>query len=102
MVSCTLLYAKKPDEMKKGISGMIIYNNRNTYSFRDHFITAYKRIFHNFFLAWMVDLILCLVMMSPPLMEVWIPLYRVRKFQMTIPLSLVQWHIVFQGKKLCS
>ena len=47
---CTLCYAKKPDKMKEGMIGMIMYNKRNTYSFRNHVFTAHKRIFHTFFL----------------------------------------------------
>ena len=45
---CTLCYAKKTDEMKKGMAGMILYNKRNTYSFRSHVITAYKMFVSHF------------------------------------------------------
>ena len=34
--------------MKEGMTGMILYNNSNTYSFRNHVVTAHKRIFSNF------------------------------------------------------
>ena len=45
---CTLCYAKKTDEMKKGMAGMILYNKRNTYYFRSHVITAYKMFVSHF------------------------------------------------------
>ena len=69
---------------------MIFYNKRNTSSFQNHVVTAYKIIFHTLFLTWISDQRLWLVMMHLPLMEVWIPLYYFMRFQMMSPLALVQ------------
>ena len=35
-------YANKYDKMKEGMTGMIMYTKRNTYSFRNHVVTAHK------------------------------------------------------------
>ena len=45
---CTLIYANKYDNMKKGMIGIILYNKRNTFSFRSHFVTAHKSTFSHF------------------------------------------------------
>ena len=87
---CTLCYAKKPDNTKEGMTGMILYNKRNTSSFRNHVVTAHTIIFHTLFLTWVGNQRLWLVMMPPPLREVWTPLYQVEKFQMISPLELVK------------
>ena len=52
---CIFCYAKKPDNMKEGMIGMILYNKRNTSSFRNHVVTDQKRIFHALFLTYMGD-----------------------------------------------
>ena len=77
---------------------MILYNKRNTYSSRNHVVTAHKRIFHTFFLTWVGNLRLWLVMMTPPLREVWRPLYHIRKLEMISHLAQVQWKIILQEK----
>ena len=48
---CTFCYANKPDNMKEGMTVMILYNKINTSTFGNHVVTAHKRIFHNFFLT---------------------------------------------------
>ena len=45
---CTFCYAKKTDNTKEGIIGMIQYNKRNASYFRNHVVTAHKRIFSHF------------------------------------------------------
>ena len=45
---CTLLYAKKSDNAKEGMIGMILYNKKKTYSFRKHVVTAHKISFQLF------------------------------------------------------
>ena len=52
---CNFCYEKKPDNTKEGMTGMILYNKRNTSSFRNHVVTAHKRFFHTLFLTWMGD-----------------------------------------------
>ena len=42
--------------------------------------------------------ILWLVMMPPPLREVWRPLYHIRKLEMISHLAQVQWKIILQEK----
>ena len=42
---CNLCYAKKPDKMKDMMTVMILDDNRNTSSFRNHVVTAHKMIF---------------------------------------------------------
>ena len=91
---CALFYAKKHDKTKEGMKGMILYNKRNTSSFRNHVVTSHKSIFHTLFLTWMGDRKLWLVVMPPPLREVSRPLYHVVKCQMISPLALVQWRII--------
>ena len=86
---CTFYYAKKPDNMKGGMIGMIIYKKRNTSSFRNHVVTDHKRILSHF-----VSYIdgrpkIWLVVIPDPFREVWIPLYHVGKFQTMSPLALV-------------
>ena len=88
---CNLLYAKKLDNMKEGMTGMILCNKINTSSFRNHVVIAQKINFHTLFLTWMVNQRLWLVMMSPPLREVWTPLYHIGKCLMMSTLVLVQW-----------
>ena len=82
---CTFCYAKKPDNIKEGVKRVILYDKSNTSYLRNHVVTAHKRIFRTFFLICMGDQRLWLVMMPPPLGEVWIPLYHVVKFQMMNP-----------------
>ena len=36
---CNFYYAKKPDNIKEGTTGMILYNKRNISSFRNHVVT---------------------------------------------------------------
>ena len=86
----TFCYTKKLYNTKEGMTGIILYNKRNTSSFSKHVVTAHTMIFHNLFLTWMGGQILWMVVIPPPLREVWIPLYHIGKYQMTIPLSLVQ------------
>ena len=90
----TFFYTNKTDNIKKGITRMILYNKRNTSYFRNHIVIAHKSTFHTFFLTWMGDQRLWLVMMTPPLGEVWRPLYNIRKLQMMSPLALVQYQII--------
>ena len=86
---CTLLYAKKNDKLNEGMIGMILYNKSNNPSFRKHVITAQKCVFKTLFLTWIGDQRLWLVMIHPPLIKLWIPLYRAGKYQMISPLALV-------------
>ena len=46
---CNLWYAKEPDNTKEGMTGITLYNNRNTTSFRNHVVTSHKRVFKHFF-----------------------------------------------------
>ena len=86
---CTFCYVNKPDNMKEGITGMIMYNKRNNSSLRNHVVTAHKMFFHTLFLTWMGAHIFWMLVMPPPLREVWIPIYSFVKYQMMSPLSLV-------------
>ena len=76
---CTFFYETPPDKIKDGMTGTILYNKRNTSYFWIHVVTSHKNIFHPFFLTWMSNRILWLVMMPPPLREVWKPLFHVGK-----------------------
>ena len=68
---------------------MFLYNKSNTSSFRNHVVTDHKIIFNDLVLTWMGEQILWMVMMTPPLREVWIPIYLFGKYQMLSPLMLV-------------
>ena len=46
---CTFFYAKKPDKMKEGTTGVILDNKRNTFSFSNHVVTFHKNIISPFF-----------------------------------------------------
>ena len=37
----TFCYENKPDNMKEGMTGMIMYNKRNTSSFSNHVVTSH-------------------------------------------------------------
>ena len=69
---------------------MIIYNNSNTFSFRNHIVSAQKMIIHSLFLTQMGKRILRLTMMPPHLTEVWRPLYNVKKYQIMSTITIVQ------------
>ena len=45
---CTFLYAKKYDTMKEGMTGIIMYNKRNTSPFRNHVVNVNNIIFSHF------------------------------------------------------
>ena len=64
---CTFLYKNKPDNMKKGMKGVVLYNKKNAYSFRNQVVTAQNIFFHALFLTWMGDRRLWLGMIPPPL-----------------------------------
>ena len=52
---CNFCYAKKPDNMKEGMTCMILYNKSKTCSFKIHVVNAHKRFFKTLFLTWMGD-----------------------------------------------
>ena len=46
---CTICYSKQ-NKMKEGMTGMILYNKRNTHYFSNYVVTLHKRVFYHFFL----------------------------------------------------
>ena len=86
----TFSYANKPDKMKEGMTGNVMYKNRKNYSSRNHVVTAHKIIFHTLFLTRMGYQILWPMMMPNHLREVYRPLYHIGKFQLMSPLAIVQ------------